>query len=194
MIINVEGNSEQVKIKLEWTGGAISNLNLIRPVATWTQLSNYPQLCQRLEQLVQAGIPTDEIVQCLRQEGFYPPKRRKTFNREEVRVLIRRLGLVEPRAPQIQSALAEQEWWLPDLAALLQMPTITLYNWVRRGWVKARQQPEFPKHWIIWADEPELERLRTHRQQPPGAILRQRWRGEVLEITCCPDSSQTDLS
>ena len=194
VIINVEGNSEQVKIKLEWTGGAISNLNLIRPVATWTQLSNYPQLCQRLEQLVQAGIPTDEIVQCLRQEGFYPPKRRKTFNREEVRVLIRRLGLVEPRAPQIQSALAEQEWWLPDLAALLQMPTITLYNWVRRGWVKARQQPEFPKHWIIWADEPELERLRTHRQQPPGAILRQRWRGEVLEITCCPDSSQTDLS
>jgi hypothetical protein len=69
------------------------------------------------------------------------------------------------------------------------MPTVTLYNWVRRGWVKARQQSEFPKQWIIWADEVELERLKTHRQQPTGAILRQRWQGEVPVITIPPVSN-----
>jgi DNA invertase Pin-like site-specific DNA recombinase len=185
--IYLEGKSEQVKVKIEWVGGAISCLDLIRPVATWTQLSNYSQLCQRLEQFVQAGTPTEEIVQCLNQEGFHPPKRRKTFNVEEVRTLIRRLGLGQSYAPKVQAVLAECEWWLPDLAACLQMPTVTLYNWVQRGWVKARQQTEYPKHWIIWADEAEVQRLRTHRQQPQGEILRQRWRGEILDITRCPD-------
>jgi hypothetical protein len=67
------------------------------------------------------------------------------------------------------------------------MPTTTLYNWVRRGWVKARQQTEPPKHWIIWADETELERLSTHRQQPNEDILKQRWQGETPSIACPPD-------
>jgi hypothetical protein len=128
------------------------------------------------------------MVDALNQAGFHPPKRRKSLNSEEVRVLIRRLGLGESYAPKAQAELAEHEWWLRDLAACLQMPTVTLYNWVQRGWVKARQQSEFPKHWIIWADESEVQRLKTHRQQPQGEILRQRWRGEVLEITRCPGS------
>lgn len=189
IIVNVEGDSERVKLTIEWMGNSISKVELIRPVAKWTQLSNYPQLCQRLKQLVQSGATTEEMAQSLNQEGFYPPKRRKTFNAEEVRALMRRLGLVTPRIPANQASLAEHEWWLPQLASVLQMPTVTLYNWVRRGWVKARQQSEFPKHWIIWADEGELERLKTHRQQPTGAILRQRWQGEVPVIAIPPVSN-----
>lgn len=189
IIVDVEGDSERVKLTIEWMGNSISNVELIRPVAKWTQLSNYPQLCQRLKELVQSGATTEEIAQSLNQEGFYPPKRRKTFNAEEVRALMRRLGLVTPRIPENQASLAEHEWWLPQLAGVLQMPTVTLYNWVRRGWVKARQQSEFPKQWIIWADEVELERLKTHRQQPTGAILRQRWQGEVPVIAIPPMSN-----
>lgn len=189
IIVDIEGDSERVKLTIEWMGNSISNVELIRPVAKWTQLSNYPRLCQRLKELVQAGATTEEIAQSLNQEGFYPPKRRKTFNAEEVRALMRRLGLVTPRIPENQASLAEHEWWLPQLAGVLQMPTVTLYNWVRRGWVKARQQSEFPKQWIIWADEVELERLKTHRQQPTGAILRQRWQGEVPVIAIPPVSN-----
>jgi DNA invertase Pin-like site-specific DNA recombinase len=194
IIVDVEGDSERVKLAIEWMGNSVSTLKLIRPVAKWTQLSNYRQLCQRLEQLVQAGATTEEIAQSLNQEGFYPPKRRKTFNAEEVRTLMRRLELVSPKIPANQVALAEHEWWLSQLASVLQMPTVTLYNWVRRGWVKARQQSEFPRHWIIWADEAELERLKTHRQQPPGEILRQRWQGEVPVIAIPPGPNKTDLS
>ena len=127
-------------------------------------------------------------------EGFYPPKRRKTFNQEMVQSLMLRLGLRSHRGSQQREELAQHEWWLSDLASVLEMPTITLYNWVKRRWVKARQQPEYPKHWIIWADEAELERLKKHRQRPLGEVLRQRWKGEVPTIALCPKANETSSS
>ena len=188
--VDVVGESEQVQVVIDWVGGASTTAQIIRPVAKWTQLSNYGQLCQRLEQYVKAGLTSEEMTHCLNQAGFHPPKRRATLTREEVCTLLRRLGLGARRASQPQAALAEHEWWLPELAAVLQMPTVTLYNWVQRGWVKAQQQQQAPKQWIIWADDAELERLSSHRQQPTGEILRQRWQGETPAITRCPGSPE----
>jgi hypothetical protein len=52
---------------------------------------------------------------------------------------MRRLGIAPPRAAaREREQLAENEWWLPELARVIGMPDITLYDWVRRGWVKAR--------------------------------------------------------
>lgn len=183
----VEGASEQVQIMIEWSGGCHCQAQIIRPVATWTQLSYYPQLCERLKQLVEANLSTDEMIERLNQEGFRPPKRRQTFNREIVQSLRRQLGFQTRQLPKARDPLAEHEWWLPELAATLEMPSVTLSNWVRRGWVKARQKTTPPKHWIIWADEAELERLRTHRQRPVGAIQKQRWKGEVPTIAIPPE-------
>ena len=186
IIVTVEGTSEQVKVMIEWSGGFSCQAQIVRPVAKWTQLSYYPQLCEQLKQMVEANLTTDEMIDCLHQEGFRPPKRRQTFNRAIVQTLIRQLGLRTCPLPKARGSLSEYEWWLPELAATLKMPTVTLYNWVRRGWVKARQQPAPPKCWIIWADEAELERLRTHRQRPAGEVLQQRWQGEVPTITIPP--------
>ena len=185
--VTVEGESEQVKVILEWSEGSSCQAQIIRPVAKWTQLSNYPQLCQYLEQLARTTLSTDEIINRLHQAGFHPPKRRKTFNRQIVRTLMRRLGLRHRPCPTPSASLAENEWWLPELAATLDMPTPTLYAWIKKGWVKAKQMPDPRQHWIIWADETELERLRIHRQQPMGEILRQRWKGEVPTIAIPPE-------
>jgi hypothetical protein len=187
--LTVEGESEQVQVMIEWAGGFTSQAQLIRPVAKWAQLSDYPQLCQRLQQLAEANLSTDEMIDCLHQEGFRPPKRRSTFNREMLRTLMRQLGLGTRQLSHVREPLSEHEWWLPELASTLAMPTTTLYNWVQRGWVKARQQPVLPQRWIIWADEAELERLRTHRQRPAGEILQQRWKGEVPEIAIPPEQT-----
>lgn len=184
--VDVQGESEQVRVIIKWIGGDTTQTQIMRPVAKWTQLSNYPQLCQRLEQLSKTQLTTEEITACLNQEGFYPPKRRKTLNPEEIRTLMRRLGLGGRRLPQGQDLLGDQEWWLADLAHTLKMPAITLYNWVQRGWVNARQQSAYPHHWIIWADDAEVERLQTHRQRPQGEVLRQLWQGEVPSIAKCP--------
>ena len=186
--VNIEGESEQVQVSIEWTGGFVSQLSVIRPVAKWTQLSNYPQLCQRLEQMAAAQLPTEEMIELLHREGFHPPKRRKTFNSEVLRSLMRRLGLGTRRIPKPRKSLAEHEWWLPDLAITLKMPEVTLYNWVRRGWVNARQQPDPPKHWIVWADDAELERLRKHRKRPAGEVLRLHWKGGTSDITTPPET------
>jgi hypothetical protein len=189
--VDVQGESEWVQVVIEWVGGSVTEAQIIRPVARWTQLSNYPQLCQRLEQLAQTQMNGEEITQCLIAEGFYPPKRLTTLKPAEVQTLMRRLGLGTRRAAVSREALAAHEWWLPDLALALEMPSVTLYSWVRRGWVNARQQLKPPRHWIIWADAAELERLKTYRQYPPGQIQRQRWQGEVPPITIPPTT--TDL-
>lgn len=190
--VTVEGNTEKVQVTIEWVGGAVHQASLIRPVAKWTQLSYYSQLCQTLEQFAQTDLTTDEIIEQLHQAGFRPPKRRKTFNREGVRALMRRLGLVSPSLLTARGALADNEWWLPDLAKQLEMPQPTLYDWVQRGWVRARQQPDGHRHWIIWADLAELERLRTHRQRPAGEVLQQRWRGETPFISIPPQDTDVD--
>jgi len=169
--VNVIGQTEQVEIAIQWWGGTSTHAQLIRPVAKWTQLSNYPQLCQRIEQLFKQECCPDEITETLNREGFYPPKRRQTLNVEEIRTLMHRLGLLSSMPPSVPSPLAEHEWWLADLSQTLEMPSVTLYNWIRRGWVRARQLSERPHHWIIWADNAELERLRNHRQTPAGEVL-----------------------
>jgi len=53
-----------------------------------------------------------------------------------------------------------------DLADKLSMPTISLYTWIRRGWVRSRQIDGTHRPWAIWADAQELARLRTLRQAP----------------------------
>ena len=190
--VTVQGQSEHVDVTLDWVGGWSCQARIKRPVSKWTQLSNYPQLCNRLQQLSESGLSVDDITQHLNQEGFYPPKRRETFNSEGTRGLMRRLGLRAPRQLSSQMPLAEHEWLLKELADALAMPSVTLYDWVRRGWVRARREDTYPRLWIIWADEAELVRLRQHRQQPVGHILRQRWNRQVPDIAVAPASSTSE--
>lgn len=183
VIVNVEGDTEQVQFTIEWVGGTRTQGNLIRPVAKLTQLSNYPQLCERIRSLAAEGLSAECIAEHLNQEGYRPPKRRKSFGKYGVLDLMHRLGLCPQRScSQGRDRLGEDEWWIPELARLLEMPDITLYAWIKRGWVKARQQEQPPRRWIVWADETEIERLRQHRQRPVGDTIRQRWLGEVPSI------------
>src|SRR5207253_8574124 len=73
------------------------------------------------------------------------------------------------------SGLGEQGWGLETRAQRLGRPAVTLSAWIGRGWVRARQLPQPPRRWIVWADEAEVERLRERRQRPRGYYTRQRW-------------------
>ncbi|MEO0770007.1 MAG: recombinase zinc beta ribbon domain-containing protein, partial [Cyanobacteria bacterium J06649_4] len=56
IVVKVEGESEQVRVSIEWNGGFVGKASVIRPVAKWTQLSNYsvlsfaPAICPRRSQ------------------------------------------------------------------------------------------------------------------------------------------------
>ena len=62
-----------------------------------------------------------------------------------------------------------------ELARAIGMPAVTLFTWMRRGWVTARRQEQPPYHWILWADPAEVERLRERHQRPPGYYTCRRW-------------------
>lgn len=187
----VDGQAdEHVGVVLHWVGGAQTTGALQRPVARLQQLSYYPQLTARIATLVGEGLGAAAIAERLNAEGYRPPKRREHFGRQGVTDLIHRLGLSQPRSrAEPREGLSEHEWWRPELARVLGMPEVTLYNWLRRGWVRARRQAEPPYRWILWADEAEIAGLRERQARPAGYYTRRRWVGEsptTTEVTSPP--------
>ena len=178
--VDVEKNSEFVHVRINWVGGTFLQSRIVRPVAKWSQLSHYPRMCERIFQMAESDMTTDEMLDCIHQEGFYGPRDGKMMTRETLRTLMRKLGLGTCRH-QSRPLLAENEWLLPDLARQLEMPAATLNSWARRGRLKARQLAnQYPKYWIIWANVDELARLRALRQQSVADTLHQRWKAHAV--------------
>jgi hypothetical protein len=174
--VEVEGESERVQVRIEWVGGHRSEGMVQRPVARLDQLSYYPALCARVRELSEAKYSAKQIAEQLNAEGFRPPKRREHFGAQGVLELQKRLGLrAASRGSAPPEGLADDEWWIPTLARELRMPEVTLYTWIRRGWVRARREEEAPRRWIIVADAAELASLRERRQRPNGYYTRRHW-------------------
>jgi hypothetical protein len=71
--------------------------------------------------------------------------------------------------------LGAHEWRLADLACAVGMPPVTLYDWIGRGWARARQEERPSRRWILWADDLEVERLRERARRPHGYYTRRLW-------------------
>jgi len=76
LVVNVEGDSDQMEVVLHWAGGATSCHRLVRPVSRYEQLSNYQALLDRIDELRKKGESCDAIAGRLNQEGFHPPSGR----------------------------------------------------------------------------------------------------------------------
>jgi DNA invertase Pin-like site-specific DNA recombinase len=180
--IDVQGQSERVHLSIHWQGGSITPLSFQRPVAKFTQLSYYPQLCQCILHYKDQGLSAAAIAQRLNQDGFRPPKRSQVFSEASVQALCRTLNLTQPiSVPLPIDALKPHEWWLTDLAHTLHMPTATLYRWLRKGLLQARQISSPTARWIIWADPAELDRLHQYRHRSLPEEQRQRWLDRHLQ-------------
>lgn len=180
VIVNVEGESERVQITLEWVGGAQTQDIMIRPVAKLSQLSYYPHLCERISQLAALGLRAPAIAKPLNSEGFHPAKHYPQFSRQGVADLMRRLGLRHKRScePVTDGRRCCRVVVTRVGSHARHMPAITLYAWVQRGCVQARQQTQPQGRWIVWADAALVERLRRYRQRSLSSEGRQRWLGE----------------
>jgi hypothetical protein len=165
VVVDVQGESERVDVAIHWSGGFVSQHELIRPVWSYQQLSRYKELMTRVEELRTDGHTSGQIADLLNNEGFHPPSG-KEFDALTIRRLLSRNstshdhGRIEP--PQ---------WRLRDLAEKLDMPSNTLRSWLQRGWLQGRQMEGARGRWLIWADDDELNRLnqlRQHRLESPG--------------------------
>ncbi len=175
--VEVQDHSEWVEVTLRWAGGMQSQHRVTRPVARYEQLSTYPQLLARIDQLRQANMSFVRIAKQLNLDGFYPPKRADRFNGGMVARLMNRR---EPQGPRPRAmcesgVLEPHEYWLSDLARELNIPRVTLYKWQRLGWVHSRKVTDVLGRLALWADADERERLqqlrRYKRQWPhPGFV------------------------
>ncbi len=169
------GTSEQVQVTIAWVGGSRTAAVIARPITRTTDLSTYGALCARIRALTADGLPARTIAECLNAEG-YRPARGERFGVQTIRDLRRHLSLVG-RRPQNPTPAGggTDEWWCTALARQLGIPKGTLQQWIRRGWVRARQEPDGLRRWIVWADGAEQERLRQLHQRPVRDDLRGQW-------------------
>jgi DNA invertase Pin-like site-specific DNA recombinase len=167
VLVTVVGESEKVNVEVHWAGGHQTRTSLTRPVARFEQLSRYPELLARLTELHTAGEKPTSIARVLNAEQWQPPKRRATFNAEMVRSLLTRHGMGTGTSRQQlagQVRRRRHEWTVTELARELEMPPITLYAWLRRGQLQARQVRHGARSvWLVHANAKEITRLRHQR-------------------------------
>ncbi len=165
--VTVPDQGQHVDLTVRWSGGFTSHHTLIRPVARYDQLDNYEHLLRRILELRDQRRTAPQIAERLNAEGLRPPRRRATFNAAMVRQLLWRRRRAEGRPAAMRNhQLAIDEWWLTDLARHLQIPQATMFSWIRRHWVHARQLPIAGGRWIIWADADEIRRLSCLKRCP----------------------------
>jgi hypothetical protein len=113
VVVDVQGESERVDVEVHWNGGFVSQHELIRPVASYRQLSGYNDLMTRIEHLRNVGRTSGQIADQLNDEGYHPPSCNR-FDALTIRRLLSRNG---------KSERIEPPRWRPrDLAAKLEMP------------------------------------------------------------------------
>ena len=175
VVVDAQGTSERVHVRIYWCGGGQTEAVVTRPVATLAALSTYPQLCQRVRELAGDGLPVLAIVDRLRAEGYRSPHGGR-LGVQGIRTLVHRLELRPRRGhAQRRDTLGPDEWWPADLARTLGLPRATLHTWRRAGHVRARREPQAPHRWILWADAAALAHLRERRARSLSVEARRRW-------------------
>jgi DNA invertase Pin-like site-specific DNA recombinase len=171
--VEVQGNSERVKLAITWSGGVVSRHEFVRAVGSYAQLSDYARLLSRIEQLRAEGRSMEEVACTLNAEGFRPPRRVELFSGGMVSGLLAR-HYEKGGARQgacVADALREGEWLLGELARHLGIPQATLHHWRKAGWLRARKLAVPGGLWAVWASGAErvrLGRLRRYQQTKPN--------------------------
>ena len=157
VIVTTDRTSEWNEVKIVWYGGMVTKHQVARSVGTFEQLKDYRKLAERVRELHAAGLRHYQIADALNREGFSPPRRRGGFTNSCINDLVNRLGLTNEMFRK--DLLQKNEWWIPDLARELGIIATQIHYWVKQGWIHHRRT-QSDRHWIVWADKDELQRLR----------------------------------
>lgn len=162
VVIHIEGKTEWVEAWLHWAGGHQTYTRFRRPVASLRQLSDWPQLRQRIAKLKNEGLNAEQIAHQLNREGRTSPHH-KAFTSATIRAVLSRCGLTDVRrgASNEQLTLKHDEWFVPDLARAVGVRPHVVYAWIRKGKLSARQVDGPQGRWIVHTDSATLETLKA---------------------------------
>ena len=174
--VEAQGTSEQVRVRMSWAGGGQTEDWLVRPIARYTDRSDYARLCGRVQELTGAGWSLQAIARQLEDDGYPPLRSKQHWSSVSVQTLRRQLGLGNThRHGQSREPLGPDEWWGRELAERLGVSRNSLFYWIEHGLVQARKESGGIHRWIVWADATELERLHAYRRRNIAAEHRRRW-------------------
>jgi DNA invertase Pin-like site-specific DNA recombinase len=167
IVINVEGESEWVEVRMHWLGGHQTYSRFRRPVARIEQLSTWSKIRERILQLKEEGATVRQVAERLNREGFRPPNQ-KHFTVQAMQSWLVRYGLTKARRPRLSATMTldHDERWLADLARELNVSYQTIYALIRRGQVPARQAGGWNGQWIVRADEVTRLKLLARKCRP----------------------------
>jgi DNA invertase Pin-like site-specific DNA recombinase len=165
VVVDVQGASERVRVRIDWVGGGHTQGELVRAIARLCDLSFYPQVCERVRSLTEAGRSAAAIAEQLNADGYRPARPGARFGLAQVTAVQRRLGLrvSHPRRRDRQG-LGPDEWWSSEVADRLGLSRSSLHRWIQMRWVRARREDGPLQRWIVWADAAELTRLQQLQQ------------------------------
>jgi DNA invertase Pin-like site-specific DNA recombinase len=160
-----QGDSERIDVVVYWRGGAQGRYTVTQRLRSYQRLGRFEELKERVMDLRRQGKTAKRIADVLNAEGFVMP-RGGTFHDGTVRRLFARFGVSDIAEEQIKGGAGpgNGEWWLPALAAELEVKPIVLHRWLRSGYMIGRQVAGDKSRWIVWANAAELHRLKRLRR------------------------------
>jgi hypothetical protein len=170
VVVAARGRTEVVDVTIHWVGGLQRRHEIRRPVLSYDQLSDYESMRGRVVELHGQGRTAGEIAAVLNGEGYQPLHGKRRFNKQMIYDFLRRIGVSGlSRGSRLPAeVLGPNEWGVSALARQLGMPADALGHWCARGWVGHRKLPGRRGCLVLWADEPELDRLRRLRALRPN--------------------------
>jgi DNA invertase Pin-like site-specific DNA recombinase len=138
--VTVAGISENAEVMCQWAGGQRSRHTLVRSVRRTTQLSRHAELLDHIRALHARGLHPPAIARTLVDEGW-KSAHGKGFTEGSVRALLARMGVLSnsPKRPSAIATRHEGELTVTEAAARLNLPEGTIYSWLYKRRLPARQ-------------------------------------------------------
>jgi excisionase family DNA binding protein len=168
--VTVAGTSENAEVVCRWAGGRHSRHALVRSVRYTTQLSRHAELLERIRTAHARGLRPPAIARALRADGWRSAHG-KSFTEGSVRALLTRMGVLStsPKRPSAVAVRHQDELAVAEVAARLNLPEGTIYNWLYKGRLPARRvAAAWHTLWLLRLDDVEaLLRQRAGRSRLP---------------------------
>jgi DNA invertase Pin-like site-specific DNA recombinase len=157
IVVHVRSDSHRAEVEIKWRSDLTTRHEIVRTVSRYESLGEYDRMMDRAAQLRREDFTMKQIAAQLTREGYRTPRSQRGYTSTSVRQLLSRRGLTGGAIAEEQ--LERGEWWLPDLARELGIPSERIRAWAMQGEVRARRIQQVGP-WIVWADGRERQRLR----------------------------------
>ena len=156
---------DQVQVKIVWVSGHFSQGIVYPPIWRQVDVTNYPAILERIEQLWQDGLTDKQIAVVLNEEGFHSARNLK-FTPLTVLKIRHQQGWGSALSQHRGAEKINGMWTIQALAKQLGVKVCWFYNRIRNGFLSESDLVRQPQgNYLIRDDEHLMERLKQEVQR-----------------------------